>query len=345
MSKFRSNYFICEIGVNHEGSLENAERMIEQIATNGGHAAKFQTYKAEKLAIKDSQAYWDTDKEATKSQFELFKKFDGFGKSEYQKLAECCKLHGIDFLSTPFDLDCLEWLLPLMPCVKIASADLTNYMLLEAVASFKKPVILSVGASSFLEITESVELLLSRGATEVCILHCMLLYPTPIEYSFLGRIKKLIEKFHDWPSVSVGYSDHIPPSSMNNDQIIIARTLGAKVIEKHFTDDKAQTGNDHYHAIDKTDLNNISQRLMKLEQALSSDSEEKLLEMQKDAIKHARRGLYYSRAIQRGEVLSHSDLIAKRPSNNFSPKRFSEIIGKKLKTDVEADQSVELGHV
>ena len=103
----------------------------------------------------------------------------------------------IEFLSTPFDLECLEWIVPLMPCVKIASADLTNYMLLEAVAAYKKPIILSVGASSLIEISESLDLLLSKGATEVCLLHCMLLYPTPIKHSYLGRIKTLMEEFHD----------------------------------------------------------------------------------------------------------------------------------------------------
>ena len=120
-------YFIAEIGVNHEGSMKVAKEMISQIANAGAHAAKFQTYKARTLAAKNSPAYWDVKKESTKTQYELFKKFDGFGKEQYFELSEYCADKKVDFISTPFDLDCLDWLIPIMPVIKIASADLTSF--------------------------------------------------------------------------------------------------------------------------------------------------------------------------------------------------------------------------
>ena len=134
-------YIMAEIGVNHEGNLNTAKLMIEQIAIAGAHCAKFQSYKAEKLAARNSPAYWDLSEEKTKTQYELFQKFDSFEVNDYQMLSDCCNKLNIDFLSTGFDLDAIEMLKPLQDFYKIASADLTNYPLLRSVASKKKPVV------------------------------------------------------------------------------------------------------------------------------------------------------------------------------------------------------------
>mgnify|MGYP000255213890 CR=1 FL=1 len=187
-------YVIAEIGVNHEGSLERAKEMIDQVARAGGHAAKFQTYKAATLAAKTtSPAYWDQTKEPTSSQFELFQRWDNFGPAEYAELAAHCKLRGIDFMSTPFSLDAVDMLAPLQKSTKVASADLTNIPLLRKIAKTNTPVIMSVGASSYEEIENSLNVLLEAGAPSVTLLHCILNYPTPQENANIGQIKKLQE--------------------------------------------------------------------------------------------------------------------------------------------------------
>ena len=237
-------YFIAEIGVNHEGSMDAAKEMISQISAAGAHAAKFQTYKASSLAAKNSPAYWDLNKEKTKTQYELFKKYDAFEKDQYIELSEYCAEKKVDFISTPFDLDCLDWLIPIMPVIKIASADLTNYLLLEKVADSGKDLIISVGASTDNEIEQMLNFVSKFNTPKICLLHCMLLYPTPAQNAHLGRISDLKAKFED-SKIKIGYSDHVAPTEANNDQIIAAFSLGASTIEKHFTNDKSKIGNDH----------------------------------------------------------------------------------------------------
>lgn len=328
-------YVIAEIGVNHEGRIDLAKSMIAEIAQAGGHAAKFQTYKADLIAAKDSPAYWDQTKESTNSQHELFQKYDSFTKNDYIILSDECKKHNIDFMSTPFDVDCLEWLIPLMKVVKIASADLTNDILIEAVAQYKKPMILSVGASSDEEIAHAINLIQKKGVKDITILHCMLLYPTPLENGFLYRIQTLKNKFCQ-NNIKLGYSDHIPPSSAQNDQIIIARSMGCCVIEKHFTYDKSLPGNDHYHAIDKVDLEDMMMRLNRCDLMISSEKEfnEVGLELQESAIVNARRSIYFKQSLKKGAVLGRSDIVAKRPGRGISPKRYREFIGRTLTQDV-----------
>jgi N-acetylneuraminate synthase len=243
-------YVIAEIGVNHEGSMSLAKRLIDLAKEGGADAAKFQSYKAETLASKYSPAYWDTSKETTSSQFQLFKKYDSFGPSEYKELALYCDQVGIDFLSTPFDLQAVEFLDPLVPFFKIASADITNVPLLRRVAEKKKTVVLSTGASTVQEIQGALTILQDGGAKSCALLHCILNYPTLDHNAHLKMIQGLKEKF---PEFLVGYSDHtLPDSEMTS--LFVAYMLGAVILEKHFTHDKNLTGNDHYHAMDVVDL-------------------------------------------------------------------------------------------
>lgn len=338
-------YFIAEIGVNHEGNIDLAKKMISEIASAGGHAAKFQTYKADLIASKDSPAYWDTEKEATETQHKLFQKYDSFSKDDYIELKKTCDDYGIDFLSTPFDTKCLDWLMPLMNIVKIASADLTNDLLLEAISTYKKPVILSVGASTDDEILYAIKLLKKNGISDITILHCMLLYPTPLKNGFLNRIGHLKNNFSKY-GVRIGYSDHIPPSEANNDQLIIARSMGCVVIEKHYTYDKSLNGNDHYHAIDKNDLEIIMTRLKNCDSMISSlDSfQDKGLKIQLSAIENARRSLYYNCDLKKGMILSLPNIISKRPGRGISPKDYRQFIGRKLKKDVFEDDLLSSDH-
>ncbi|MFM8778046.1 MAG: N-acetylneuraminate synthase family protein, partial [Acidimicrobiaceae bacterium] len=171
-------YVIAEIGVNHEGSLETAKLLIESAKRGGADAAKFQTYKAGLIASKFSPSYWDTSQEPTTSQYELFTKYDAFGEAEYKELAAHCKKHEIEFVSTPFDLGAVDMLNPLVRYFKVASADITNPPLLKKVAVTGKPVILSSGASNIDEIDAALTILRSAGAKEICLMHCILNYPT-----------------------------------------------------------------------------------------------------------------------------------------------------------------------
>lgn len=330
-------YFIAEIGVNHEGSIQKAMEMVRTAAGAGADAVKFQTYKAEKLASKNSPAYWDKSKEPTTSQFKLFQKYDGFERADYDLLKVLCVDLGVDFISTPFDLDCVDWLVPMMDKVKIASADITNDFLLTKVASYRKPMILSVGAATSKEIWHAVNLIRGKGCDDISLLHCMLLYPTSLCDAHLNRITELKDEFKD-EGIEIGYSDHVPPSLANNDQLIIACALGATIIEKHYTFDKMLSGNDHYHSLDASDLSVFNTRLDWLVEMTQIINESDLCDKQKSAIANARRSLVYKSNLISGTVICEDDLIAKRPGTGVSVTAANDFIGKILSVSVLEDQ-------
>ena len=164
-------YIIAEIGVNHEGSLDKAKMLIDQAKCGGADAAKFQSYKAETIASKHSPSYWDTSKESTKTQYELFKKYDVFEPNDYIELSKYCKQKENDFISTPFDDFAIDFLDPIVPFFKIASADITNTPFLRKIANKGKPIILSTGGSTITEINNAIETLERAGCTELVLLH------------------------------------------------------------------------------------------------------------------------------------------------------------------------------
>lgn len=330
-----SPYIIAEIGVNHEGSIELAKRLIDEAKEGGAHAAKFQSYKAEKIASKNSPAYWDQTKEPTDSQYKLFKKLDSFGEDEYRELAEYCKSVDIDFMSTPFDLDAVDFLNPLMPAFKIASADITNVPLIRKCAATGKPLIMSTGASTLPEIEFAIDTAKKAGATEIALLHCVLNYPTPIENAQLGMIRKLKQVF---PDFLIGYSDHVAPDSTIS-ALEMASLLGSVIVEKHFTHDKSLPGNDHYHAMDKEDLKRYCEK-MSVYYSMNGNGD-KDLDLERAAITHARRSIVVNGDIQKGTVFSEDNLIAKRPGHGISPIHWDNIIGKTAACDIEDDELLE----
>jgi N-acetylneuraminate synthase len=334
-----SLYVIAEIGVNHEGDLTLAKKLIKQATDGGAHAVKFQTYKAERLAAKESPSYWDTSKEATLSQFELFKKFDGFNESDYIELKNYCTELGIDFSSTPFDLESVDWLSKIVPFFKIASADITNFPLIRKVASKNLPVLLSTGASTIEEIKSAVNQLIKYGAKEICIMHCILNYPTSLSDANLNMIRDLIVNF---PDCTIGYSDHTEPTE---DFLVLttAISLGAKVIEKHFTYNKNLPGNDHYHSMDMKDMKNFIQRANKLFEVLGNESKN-YLQSEEISRSNARRSLHYRIDLNAGHCLQDLDFIALRPAHGISPSEIDNFIGKKLKTNVQAMDRLILEH-
>ena len=326
-------YIIAEIGVNHEGSLDLAKRLIELAKEGGADGAKFQSYKADTLASKHSPAYWDTSKESTRSQHELFQKYDNFEPADYAALAEHAKLCGIDFLSTPFDDAAVDYLQPLVPFYKIASADITNTPLLRRVARTGKPVVLSTGASNMDEIRWSVRTLHDAGATDVVLLHCILNYPCENHNAHVRMITGLAEAFPDY---LIGYSDHtVPDPDMT--ALAVAYSLGAVVLEKHFTHDKTLPGNDHYHAMDVHDLRRFVERMGTIADILGETEAKSPIATEEISRLNARRSIVLARAVRAGQALTEADLTYKRPGTGVGPQDWDRVIGMTVNKDLDDD--------
>ena len=332
-SKVLRPYIIAEAGVNHEGSMELARRLIEEAKEGGANAIKFQTYKAETIASQNSPAYWDLTQESTKSQYELFKKFDKFWKKEFEALKVYCDKEGIEFLSTPFDLESAQFLNDLMDVFKVSSSDITNKPFINFICKFDKPIILSTGASNLDEIKEAVMWINSNG-NDLALLHCILNYPTKNENANLAMIQDLKKSF---PGHLIGYSDHTLPGDMKN--LEIATLLGAVIIEKHFTFDKNLKGNDHYHSMDKKDLKLFNANLDALMKLLGENRKHSIA-TEDVSRSHARRGLVAKHDIPIGSLLETKDITWKRPATGISPRDIDLVLGKKANKTILRDSYI-----
>jgi sialic acid synthase SpsE len=326
---------IAEVGVNHEGSMTLARQMIDECQHSAVGAVKFQTYKAERLAAKDSPSYWNTNYESCLSQRELFKKYDSFDREHYKLLADHAYERGLLFMSTAFDLISLEFIDELVDIHKVSSSDITNIPLLRAIGSKGKPVLLSCGASTINEIKSAVDVLSSTGALEVIPLHCVLNYPTENNQAFLSRILEIQREF---PNNHVGYSDHTIPDE-NMTQVLYAHLLGANVIEKHYTFNKGNKGNDHYHAFDKQDLKSFSKTLRGFCE-LYGTAHDFNLESQELARRNARRGIYAARDIAMGELILESDLITLRPIQGVPAEAWDMVVGKRATRSIGKESPI-----
>lgn len=326
-------YVIAEIGVNHEGSMDQARRLIDLARQGGADAAKFQSYKADTLASRYSPAYWDTSKEPTQSQHQLFRKYDNFGPDEYVALADHCRQMDIDFVSTPFDDAAIEFLAPLVPFFKIASADLTNIPFLRKVAAMGKPVVLSTGASTLGEIDTAMDTLTCAGCQDIVLLHCILNYPTDNANAHLRMITSLKRAY---PDRLVGYSDHtLPDDAMTS--LVAAHLLGAVVIEKHFTHDKTLPGNDHYHAMDVHDLTRFVAQLDRVHTLLGPSTHKAPIVSESISRLNARRSIVLARDVAIGHRLETADLTYKRPGTGVSPLHWDEVLGRTVARALKAD--------
>ena len=323
-------YIIAEAGVNHEGDMDTACRLIEEAADGGADAIKFQTYKAETIASMDSPSYWDLSKEPINSQYKLFKKYDHFWKGEYEMLKKHCDQVGIEFMSTPFDVESANFLNEMMDVFKISSSDINNKPFIDYLCGFGKPIILSTGASFMWEVEQSVDWIESHG-NSVALLHCILNYPTTDENASLAMITSLKSKFRD---KIIGYSDHTLPNDMKI--LEVATLLGARILEKHFTHDKSIPGNDHYHAMDKEDLKVFHIRIRALMKLLGEQTR-KPLESEKIARANARRSLVAARPIAVGQKVSADDITWKRPGIGIDPRDYDRLVGCEAKRDIEED--------
>lgn len=331
---------IAEIGVNYYdiakkygiSVVEAAKIMIDKAREAGVHAVKFQSYKAGTIASENSPYYWDLREEPTRSQYELFKKFDSFGEREYQILSEYSIEKGIEFLSTPFDIQSVDYLEQLMNVYKVSSSDLNNLNFVEYQAKKNKPMIVSVGASEEEEIVRTVELIQKYNKKLLVLMHCVLEYPTPYEHANLNKIISLRKKF---PNIVIGYSDHTKPDN-NYDVIKTAYNLGAQIIEKHFTLDKTLKGNDHYHAMDDEDACQIIKEIEKIE-SIRGEGSLRCLESEKKARQNARRSLVAKKDILRGEQITEEMLTWKRPGSGIAADKYKNIVGMKAKVDILED--------
>ena len=328
-------FVIAEIGVNHENSIDKAKHLIFNAKEGGADAVKFQSYKAQTLATKnESPSYWDLTKEPTKSQFDLFRKYDSFSEKEYEILFNYCNEINIEFSSTPFDLESVDYLDKFCNFYKIASADLTCTPLLRSVGSKNKPVFLSTGCADIKEIENAIKVLKSAGSKEIVLLHCILNYPTKNEDANLLMISHLIRTF---PNNIIGYSDHtLPDDHMRT--LTASYLLGARVIEKHFTDDKNQLGNDHYHAMDINDLKRFQKNIDFYHNVLGNSDTKKSIDSEQIAKTNARRSIVTSKSLNKGDKIDENNITFKRPGFGISPKEWDSVIGKKLRIDKKEDE-------
>tara|TARA_Y100000310_G_C20652004_1_gene799935 strand:+ start:380 stop:1441 length:1062 start_codon:yes stop_codon:yes gene_type:complete len=328
-------FFIAEAGVNHLGSLELGERLIKEAKKAGAHAIKFQSYKASTLCTKDAPRFWDWEGEIEQdgSQYDSYSHLDSFGAAEHIELKRLCDSYGIEFMSTPFDFEAVDYLDDLgIRAFKVASCDVTNHPLLERIASTGKIVMLSTGASTIEEVAAAVQVL-QRGTSMVVVMHCNLRYPTADDEINLRMINHLAQTF---PDCIMGLSDH----TMNMWTPAIAHAMGASVIERHFTVDKTLgTSADHWLSADPTDVSNILQNINFIDRMLGTFQKEPTVSEIR-ARKYARRSVVAARKIIKGEIFDLDNLACKRPGTGISPSKISEIVGCEATKDIPADHII-----
>ena len=313
-------------------ALDAAKMYIDKAAEAGVDCAKFQSYKASTIVSKNSPAYWDTTKEPTKTQYELFQKHDGFGEKEYKILCDYTHEKGMDFTSTPFDYASADYLYDMVDFYKISSSDLSNLPFVKYIGMKGKPVYISVGAAYLSEVDTAVRILKEAGCKDIVLLHCVLSYPTSPNNANLRVIETLKKVFTD---VRVGFSDHVAPDeSMMT--LATAYLLGAEVIKKHFTLDKSLPGNDHYHSGDPEDFKKAISNFRWIGIVLGS-GEKTVLECEQIPRREARRSLVLTRDMKKGEIISENDLMPKRPGTGISPEYSNIVIGRRISRGLEED--------
>lgn len=331
---------IAEVGVNYYdiardrnlSNMDAAKLMIKEAKEAGIHAVKFQTYKAGTLAAKQSPYYWDISEEPTRSQYELFQKFDAFGYEEYKELKEYCDSLSIEFFSTAFDYESADYLDELMDVYKISSSDLSNLPFIAYQAKKNKPILLSVGASELTEIEAAVDTIRQYNDKELVLMHCVLEYPTPYHDANLNKIATLSRQF---PELYIGYSDHTKPTE-DCEIIKTAYNLGAVCVEKHYTLNKTLKGNDHYHGMDPEDAKRILSGIAFLDEIRGS-GEIKCLDSEQTARKNARRSIVTLKDITAGSVITEEMLTYKRPGTGISPTQMEQLIGCVAKVNIAED--------
>ena len=330
-----SSYIIAEAGVNHNGSLELAKNLVDKAKEAGADCVKFQTFIANKIVSKNAAKadYQKKQTESAESQHEMLKKLE-LSFDDFIELNNYCKEIGIEFLSTAFDFESIDFLNQLgMQVWKIPSGEITNLPYLIKIAKLNKKVILSTGMSTMREIEDAVNILKDHGASELIILHCTTEYPTPYEDVNLNAMLAIKEKF----GCEVGYSDH----TMGIEVPIAAVALGAKVIEKHFTLDRTMDGPDHKASLEPSELKTMVDGIRNIELSMGTGIKEPA-DSEKKNIAIARKSIVANQSIIKGDILTETNLTVKRPGEGISPMKWFEIIGTKAIRNFEEDELIEI---
>lgn len=328
---------IAEAGVNHNGSIELAKKMVDVAVEAGVDYIKFQTFKAEKLvSIYAKKA--DYQKETTnidESQFEMIKKLE-LDINAHKELIEYCKNSGIKFISSPFDLESVDLLFDLgVELYKIGSGEITNYPYLRKIALKGLPVILSTGMSNISEVEHAIVVLMDNGLKrdQITLLHANTEYPTPFSDVNLKAMQTLRDSF----KLDVGYSDHTPGIEVP----IAAVAMGAIVIEKHFTLDKTMKGPDHKASLEPDELKAMVVAIRNIEKALG-DGIKHPSESEKKNIPIARKSIIAACNIVKGEAFTEDNITVKRPGTGISPMRWNEVVGRTAQQDFLLDNLIEI---
>lgn len=328
-------FIIAEAGVNHNGDINLAYRLVDEAANAGADAVKFQTFITDKGISKHAikadyqQRAGDTDK----YQLEMIKRLE-LSFEDFIKIKQYCDAKKILFLSTPFDFDSIEFLNNLgMQIFKIPSGEINNLPYLRKVGEYGKKIILSTGMATLGEIETALGVLRQSGTSDIIVLHCTTEYPTPMEEVNINAMLTIRDAF----KVKVGYSDH----TLGIEVPIAAVALGAQVIEKHFTLDKNMEGPDHRASLEPEELNELVKCIRNIERAMGegikrpSNSELK----NKDIV---RKSIVAGCDIKEGQELTTLNLAVKRPGNGISPMRWDEVVGKVAIRDFKEDELIEL---
>jgi len=329
------SFIIAEAGVNHNGDIEFAKKLIDKAVDAGVDAIKFQTFKSEKLVTGyASMAKYQRENIGSEdSQFNMLKKLE-LSYEEFFLLKDYCDKKGIIFMSTPFDFESADFLNSIgVEAFKISSGDLTNIPLLDYISKYKKPIILSSGMATLGEIEDAIVSLKNTGMEEIAVLHCTSNYPAAIETINLKAMNTIKDAF----KIIGGYSDHTVGITIP----IAAAALGANIIEKHFTLDKTMEGPDHKASLNPEELKTMVISIREIETAMGNGIK-MFSSSEIDTMAVARKSIVASKNIRQGEIITLKDLDYKRPGNGLSPKYYKTILGKKVKKDIKEDEQITL---
>ena len=323
---------IAEAGVNHNGSIQLAKKLIDKAVFSGADVVKFQTFTAKNVVSKNAPKadYQKQTTNSNESQFDMIKKLE-LDERAHKELIAYCKEANIMFLSTPFDLDSVDLLNELgLQIFKIPSGEITNLPYLRRIGSLNKKVILSTGMSDLKEIGDAIKILTNAGTLKenITVLHANTMYPTPMEDVNLRAMQTIQNKF----DVAVGYSDH----TLGIEVDIAAVAMGATIIEKHFTIDKTMDGPDHKSSIDPEELKAMVGSIRNIEKALGS-SIKKPSKSEKPNIIMARKSIVARKSIKKGELFTEKNITIKRPGIGISPMKWDTILGKVAERDYQID--------
>jgi N-acetylneuraminate synthase len=331
-------FIIAEAGVNHNGSLDLALRLVDAAKASGADAVKFQTFRAELLVTRSAHKapYQGRTTATTESQFEMLRRLE-LDAAAHRRLIDHCQDVGIQFLSSPFDIESADLLAAMnVPLYKVPSGEITNLPFLQHLARKGRPLILSTGMSTLGEVEEAVRVLQSAGAPQVTLLHCVTEYPAPYAEVNLRAMQTLKVAF----GLPVGYSDHAPGIFIG----IAAVALGAEVIEKHFTLDRSLPGPDHAASLEPAELQQMVAAIRQVESALGTGIKAPA-PCELPNLPVARKSVVAARSLPAGHQLAATDLDIKRPGNGLAPKFLPALIGRTLGKAVVRDELIVWNHL